>query len=203
VFALVGLALATLVGCGGEKTDGSSGDEHAPTASVSRRIALDRADAVQAATRRWADASTLTQAQAAAEDARNLITGPHAPGAWDANADGESVRVDAGLLPGEDGSEGLASSLATGCVERDVLGGSWADPEDRWEELTERIEQWRPDNNTFPALPSHAQRVVGWATLTLRADGLAQALKHSGHASGHAQIVREALRDPEASPCPG
>jgi len=60
-----------------------------------------------------------------------------------------------------------------------------------------------PDNNTFPALPSHAQRVVGWATLTLRTHSLADALQYSGHATGHARVVHQSLEDPGAEPCPG
>jgi len=200
VLIALGLVPAT-AGCGGE----TAGDPAAGVAATpaAQRTAVNRADAVVAATRRWAAATTLARAQVGAERARNLITGPRAPGAGDGDGDGEATRVATGLLPGEDGSPGLASPLATGCVERDVLGGSWADPVARWRELTQRIERWRPDDNTFVQLPSHAQRVVGWASLALRTDELMAASEYAGHAAGHARIVRDALRDPRASPCPG
>ncbi len=197
------MALTLLAGCAGQSGDDPSAKTVVPATAKATRAALDRAAAVQAAVRRWARATTLPAAQAAAEDARNLVTGPHAPGAGDADEDGRLRRVAVGLLPGEDGSPGLAASPATGCVQRNVLGGSWADPKARWSALTRRIDAWRPDHNTFPALPSHAQRVVGWATLTLRTPSLADAVQYAGHATGHARVVRRSLEDPAADPCPG
>lgn len=121
--------------------------------SKARSAALIRAEAIQSAVRRWASAKTLADAKAAAEVARNLVTGPTVAGAGDADHDGKAKTVRIGLLPGADGSVGLASSLATGCVQRDVLGGSWARPAKRWADVGRRIDDWMPANNTFPACP--------------------------------------------------
>lgn len=182
-----------------------AGPTATPTSSPTpaRSGALDRSLAVQRDVVRWAEAKTLTEAKASAERARNLITGPDVREAGDADGDGELGTVAVGLLPGEGGKPGLASPVVGECVRRDVLGGSWSDPVARWEEVYRRIEQWAPDNNTFPALLSHAQRVVGWASLTIQADRLAQAREFSGHAALHADVVVDALRTPQADPCPG
>jgi len=75
----------------------------------------------------------------------------------------------------------------------DVLGGSWADPSGRWQEVRTRVAAWSQTNNTFPALPSHPQRVVGWASLTLAAPTLELAREYAGHAQLHVRITREAL----------
>lgn len=187
-------ALATLTGCG----TGGASNPSTTVRSAAQRTALVRADAIVAAVGDWARASTLSDAQAAAARARGLITGPDVS-AFPASATAAPASV--GLLPADDGTPGLASTLATGCVERDVLGGSWAQPRARWGALAARIRAWRPDNNTFPQLPSHAQRVVGWATLTLGAESLAEATEYSGHAAGHARVVRDSLRDSSAAPC--
>jgi len=198
---LLALVLAGLLsGCG---ADAGSTPKSAVPPTAARAAALDRSLAIHNAVQRWADASTLADAKAAAEHARNPITGPNVRGAGDTNDDGALERVTVGLLPGEDGGPGLASPVAGECVQRDVLGGSWADPVARWAEVTRRIDQWAPDNNTFPALPSHAQRVVGWASLTLQTDRLPDAHEFSGHAAGHASVVVEALRSPRGIPCPG
>jgi len=164
--------------------------------------ALVRAVAIQVAVRRWAQASTLHAAQVAAREARSLVTGPHAGGLGAADGGAVDHRIRVGLLPGSDGTPGLANPGATGCVLSDVLGGSWANPRARWAAALGRINGWTPANNTFPGFPSHAQRIVGWATLTLRARTLAQAHAYSGHATGHADVVVSALRDPAAHPCP-
>lgn len=197
---IVALLLAGLVaGCG-------SSSQPAPAVAASspaRNAALVRATAIQREVRRWTSAQTLAAAKAHAERARNLITGPTVPGAGDADRDGSVKPVAIGLLPGADGSRGLTSALATGCVQRDVLGGSWSRPAARWADVTRRIAEWGPANNTFPGLPSHAQRVVGWASLALRAPRLSDALEYSGHASGHAAITLAAIRSPGAKPCPG
>ena len=100
-----------------------------------------------------------------------------------------------GLRPGLGGEPGLATAAAGPCVERDVLGGSWADPTARWSVLASAIEAWTPSNNTFPALPSHAQRIVGWATLTLATNELATALEYGGHAQLHIDVSKQALTD--------
>lgn len=188
-----------LTGCG----DGGSGAATTTPGDDTQRAALDRAAAVEDAVRTWSDAATLAEAQAAAERARNLITGPHVSGAGDGDGDGDVEPVAVGLLPGDDGSPGLASTLTGACVQRDVLGGSWDDPPARWDEVLRRIETWAPGANRFPELPSHAQRVVGWASLTLAADDVAEAHEYAGHALGHARITTEALQEPDEQPCPG
>ena len=48
-------------------------------------------------------------------------------------------------------------------------------------------------NNTFPALPSHPQRLVGWATLTLATEDLATAREYGGHAHLHIDTAIRAL----------
>ena len=205
----VALLLAGLLaGCGSDSDSTSVAAPEpasvaAPSSSAPARGALLRAEAIQGTVSRWASATTLADAKAAAEETRNLITGPTVAGAGDADRDGKTTPVRIGLLPGDDGSRGLTSSLATGCVERDVLGGSWSRPAARWAEVARRIRDWAPDNNTFPGLPSHAQRVVGWATLALESRRLSDALEYSGHATGHARIVTAAIEPPGARPCPG
>ena len=52
-----------------------------------------------------------------------------------------------------------------------------------------------PTNNTFPVLPSHPQRIVGWASLTLAATELASALEYGGHGHLHIQISMRAVSD--------
>jgi len=157
--------------------------------------ARQRTTAIGAAVDRWAGASTLAEARSAAEEARNLITGPATLMAGDLDHDGTTKGgVDQGLLPGADGHPGLASPLS-GCsaVDRDVLGGSWSDPAARWQTLSTAIGAWSPSNNTFPALPSHAQRIVGWASLTLAATDLGAAHEFAGHAQLHVTAVQGAL----------
>lgn len=195
--ALVSAGL--LAGCGST----SDPTPAAAAASTSRAVALARAEAIQGAVRRWAGSKTLADAKAAAEQARNLVTGPSVAGAGDGDHDANVEAVRIGLLPGADGSRGLASSIATGCVQSDVLGGSWSHPIQRWDDVARRIRQWTPQNNTFPGLPSHAQRVVGWASLTLASGRLSDALEYSGHATGHARVVVAAITNPAANPCPG
>jgi len=84
----------------------------------------------------------------AAETAANLVVGPAGPGYGDRDGDGTvNGESDDGVLPGLDGTPaGLASPLAANeCVERDVLGGSWDDPGDRWDTMLTAIDDWRPD----------------------------------------------------------
>lgn len=185
-------------GCGGDDASSAAG-----AATGARAEALERAAEIEAAVERWGGAESLPAARAAAEDARNLVTGPGVRGAGDGDADGEVERVPVGLLPGEDGSPGIASPIAGTCVERDVLGGSWERPREHWAELWTRVRVWEPANNRFPELPSHAQRVVGWATLALAAGSDAEAREYAGHAALHAGIVTRALEAPDAADCPG
>lgn len=141
-----------------------------------------RLDAIDEAVARWADAGSLDEAAAAAEQARGLVDG-----------EGDTPGPP-GLLPGRDGETGLVSPLA-GCaaVEADVLGGDWSDPTERWAVADEAIAEWAPGNNTFPSLPSHPQRVVGWATLTVGTSSLDDAHEYAGHAKLHVDVSREAL----------
>lgn len=160
-----------------------------PDAPIEQRLA-----ALQAAVDGWQQADDLPSAKAAAETARNLITGPDVTGYGDLDGDGRTGGASGtGLLPGEQGQPGLVTSPAPACVERDVLGGSWTDPAARWEEVRTRIAAWRPTDNTFPALPSHPQRVVGWASLTLATPSLELAREYAGHAQLHVRVAREAL----------
>lgn len=153
---------------------------------------LERVEQVQQQVDLWRDASTLDAAQAAAAQARLLITGPDVAGL--ASPAGIRSDVDQGLLPDDDDGPGLASSVAD-CAGPDLLGGSWDDQAQRWKILRTAIDEWGPDNNTFPALPSHPQRVVGWATLTLGTTSLDQAHEYSGHAQLHVDAARDALAD--------
>ena len=155
---------------------------------------LDRLDAIDLAVADWRSATALASAHAAAEAARNLVVGPGEPGYGDADGNGSTGGASAiGLLPGLDGRPGLATPADGSCVEADVLGGSWADPASRWATLEAAIDAWAPSNNTFPALPSHPQRVVGWATLALESDDLSTAIAYGGHAALHAAISRQAV----------
>ncbi|MBW8172721.1 hypothetical protein K0651_06635 [Ornithinimicrobium sp. Arc0846-15] len=156
---------------------------------------LSRADAIAQNVTAWQDASTLGEAQMHAEAARNLVVGPDGPYYGDADGDGVIAGAnDDGLLPGLEGQGGLALSMADNeIVERDVLGGSWGDPAQRWEILDTAINEWTPTNNPYPTLPSHPQRVVGWATLALDAENLGEAYEYAGHAQIHVDVTALAL----------
>lgn len=152
--------------------------------------------ALDAALTAWASAGTLTQAKASAETVRNLVTGPSVMGYGDLDGDGHTRGAnDVGLLPGERGQAGLVTGPVSRCVERDVLGGSWADPGARWADLRTRVQRWSPTNNTFPALSSHPQRIVGWASLALRSASLDDAHEFAGHARLHLTATRAAFED--------
>ncbi len=173
----------------------SSGASDSPApAAVTDRIA-----AVSAAVDRWGQAETLAEAQAAAEEAANLVTGPDVPGYGDRDGNGTiEGAVTEGLLPGEQGEPGLTTEPGVAplaCLEQNVRGGSWADPQKRWEQLFTAIDGWSEANNTFPALQSHAQRVVGWATLTLRGDDLNTAIEFAGHAKLHSEVLAQDVAD--------
>jgi hypothetical protein len=87
----------------------------------------------------------------------------------------------------------LAVPAANPCVTRDLLGGSWENPARRWAILQAKIAAWRPGNNTFPTLPSHAQRIVGWATLALGSSDLATAREYAAHAKLHVDVSRTSV----------
>lgn len=185
------VVLAVLVAsCGSSPVDTSPADS---TADLDSRIA-----AIATHVRTWGRASTVEEASAEAEAAANLVLGPHGPGYGDLDGDGEvGGSSGRGLLPGVDGaSDGLVIDTLgqAACVERDVLGGPWDDPGARWREMTEAIEAWGPEHNTFPSLDSHLMRIVGWATLTQGAT-LEQAHAYAGHAALHVDVVRAAIDD--------
>lgn len=160
-----------------------------PAGSLSARL-----DAIGSAVGRWRAAGDLAAARRNAEEARNLIVGPAGPFYGDADGDGTVAGASLiGLLPGTRGEPGLASRSSNACVNRDVLGGDWRDPARRWGTLETAITEWNPGNNTFPALPSHPQRIVGWATLALAADSAAAARAYAGHAQIHADVTRTAV----------
>ena len=144
----------------------------------------------------WAEAETIERARVAAEAAANLIVGPNGPGYGDRNRDGQLAgEAETGLLPGIDGTpEGLALPHASNiCIARDVLGGSWSEPQAAWDSMEAAIAAWEPGNNTMPTLPSHPMRVVGWATFTLESDSLQEAHEYASHASLHVSISSRAL----------
>lgn len=128
-------------------------------------------------------------------EARNLVVGPDGPGYGDVDGDGSLAgEVERGLLPGLAGETGLTGPGADEreCLVPDLLGGSWADPAARWAEATDAIAAWSETDNTFPSLASHAQRIVGWASLTLASGDLATAVEFAGHARLHVDVVADA-----------
>ncbi|GAA3643724.1 hypothetical protein GCM10022200_29600 [Microbacterium awajiense] len=184
-------AALLLAGCA---PGGSTGDGADVPAEVAQRL-----DAIDAAVSAWQAAGDLESAQRSAEDARNLIEGPGGPDYGDGDGDGTVAgATEAGLLPGLGGEPGLAQPPLNDCVERDVLGGSWDDPQRRWDVFADTLAAWSPGNNTMPTLPSHPQRVVGWATLTLESGSLDEAHEYAGHARLHVDISRAAYES-----CPG
>ncbi len=162
--------------------------------SFNRAGLVARVDAIDAAIKQWRGARTLAVAKAGAEKARNLITGPAGPAYGDLDGNGTiGGAVDAGLLPGLSGQPGLASARPNSCMIADVLGGDFSQAASRWATMDRAIANWRADNNTFPSLPSHPQRIVGWATLSLKRANLVQAKEYAGHAQLHADKTRAAV----------
>lgn len=165
----------------------------APAAAenLSSRLAL-----LDQAVTRWQEAPSLRVAHEAAEEARNLVVGANGPFYGDANGDGKiSGANSVGVLPGLKGEAGLADPNENSCVIADVLGGHWSDPAMRWSRLQTAIASWAPTKNTFPSLPSHPQRVVGWASLTLQSNRLAHAHEYASHARLHVDISQRALNN--------
>lgn len=159
-----------------------------------RTALVARLDAIDAAIAEWRGAPTLAAAKAGAEKARNLITGPAGPGSGDLDGDGTiGGQVETGLLPGLAGEAGMASGDPNPCMITDVLGGDFSQAAIRWATMDRAIANWRPDNNTFPSLSSHPQRIAGWATLTLQRADLTQAREYAGHAQLHADRTRAAI----------
>lgn len=193
VLTAITVTVITILGCG---SSGSAGTTTLPSpiASADTSPLAAGLGAIDAAVKRWQSAPDLAAARRSAEEVRNLIVGPHGPSYGDADRNGTVEGASAtGLLPGLGGEDALATTEAGPCVERDVLGGSWADPARRWSTLEMAIAAWSPSNNTFPALPSHPQRIVGWATLTLATTDLATAVEYGGHARLHIDVATRAV----------
>ena len=182
------LAIA-LVACG----DDEAATEPEDVAAFTYR---ERIVTIHDAVAMWENADTLTEAQAAAEAAANLVVGSGGPDFGDRDGNG-SIDGDTtfGVLPGLDGTPtGLANALSDNdCIVADVLGGSWSDPAARWAEMQSAIDAWTPDNNTMPSLDSHPMRVVGWASFTLATDSLEAAHEYAGHAELHVDVSSAAL----------
>jgi hypothetical protein len=182
------LMLATLTAC--------STSTHQPSPANTGQAALvARINAIQGAITDWSHATTLAQAQTAAETARNLVVGSHGPDYGDANHDRTTEgAATEGLLPGLRGEAGLAEpGHVSACVTADVLGGSWTDPNARWAQAEAAVAAWTPTNNTFPALMSQPQRIYGWASLTLKSTTLATAIGYATDAQMHIDSTRAAI----------
>lgn len=163
--------------------------QQARTETLSTRLV-----AVDRAVSRWQTASTLRFAHEAAEEARNLIVGASGPFYGDANGDGRIAGASViGILPPLHGGASLASFNDNACVVADILGGSWSDPAKRWSQFQSALSRWTINRNTFPSLPSHAQRVVGWASLTLKSDSPVKAREYAKHARLHVDTAVRAL----------
>jgi hypothetical protein len=181
------LLVAPIAACG-------SAGSAATLDDVNARVA-DIAGHVQA----WSEADSIETATVEAEAAANLVLGQDAPGYGDLNGDGRiSGAAQVGLLPGRRGTqEGLvvgALGVDAPCVVTAVLGGSWDDPDARWQELGSAIAAWAPDNNTFPGLASHAMRIVGWAVVAQSGD-LDAIHEYAGHARLHVDVIERSLAD--------
>ncbi|MEV8268189.1 hypothetical protein [Microbacterium sp. NPDC076911] len=192
--ALVAFPLALTVALGGCATGASDveNDEVSPAvAELSERLG-ETTVAISA----WHDAEDLAELKQAAEQVRNLVTGEVGPYYGDADGDGTvSGAMTVGVLPGLEGEPGLASIIEGDCLEQDVLGGDWSDPAERWQILDDAIVAWAPTNNTFPSLPSHPQRTIGWATLALNEDDLETAREFASHAQLHINVTAAALQN--------
>ncbi len=193
-FAVVGVGLSLMLSsCADDDGSAVARDDDQPDRPEALSVRLDE---LGAAVADWRDASTIEAAKVAAETAANLVVGPNGPNFGDRDGDGTiSGETGDGLLPGL-GGEGPGLALASAgneCVERDVLGGPWDDPAERWDIMLTAIDEWRPDDNTMPSLPSHPMRVVGWATLTLETDDLDEAHEYAGHAQLHVDVSQRAL----------
>lgn len=191
-----------LAGCGDDDStssaDSATSGDGATNASVEIDLAVvaPRLEEVQDAIDAWAAATTIEDARAAAETAHNLVSGTATFVPADRDGDGTvGGEVDQGLLPSEDGTTGLVSEMPEHCDLTDVLGGDWSDPAQRWAVVASAIDAWTPTDNTFPSLPSHPQRIVGWSALTLASDDLDEAHEYAGHARLHLDVTRDAIDD--------
>ena len=184
------LTAGVVAGCSSASNSGSK--DSATTADATALAA--RLTQIDEAINSWQSSPDLAAARVFAETARNLVVGPDGPYYGDADGDGTIEGAsERGLLPGVDGQSGIATEAFGVCVTRDVLGGSWADPQARWAELDDKITAWSPKNNPFPTLASHPQRIVGWATLAIDAATLEEALEYAGHAHLHIDVAQQAV----------
>lgn len=199
--ALALIAALSIGACGTNESSAEGGNMTAvgqsasvePTndsaAELGPRLAL-----IENAIGRWRRAANLTEARSAAEEARNLVVGEAGPYYEDADRDGViQGESNSGLLPGLRGEDAVAQPEDGDCVIRDILGGSWSEPSNRWAVLDAAIRSWTPSHNTFPTLPSHPQRIVGWATLALSTDSLDTAKAYGGHAQLHIDVSSNAF----------
>jgi hypothetical protein len=194
--AAVFVLLALMTACGAADSNPIAvSSSHSPGAANTALV--ERIDDIEAAVKLWQDASTIADAHAAAEQARNLVVGPNGPDYGDADGNGGiDGNSQIGILPGLSGEVGLAQSPpVNACVTADVLGGAWDDPQARWGEALTAVDDWSTSNNTFPSLASHLQRVYGWASLTLATQDLAEAHEYSSHAQLHVDVTRTAVED--------
>ena len=201
LIALIAVPLLLLLAACGEDDDG--GSESTPTAAAptpgSNTHAFtyrERIVMIDDAVTLWRRAGSIEEAHAAAEAAANLVVGSGGPDYGDRDGNGVvDGETEFGVLPGLDGSPvGLANALDHNqCIVADVLGGAWDDPQRRWDIMLTAIDQWSPQRNTMPSLPSHPMRIVGWATFTLASDSLDEAHEYAGHAQLHVNISLDAL----------
>lgn len=190
------LAACVVAGCSSASNSGHTDLAPAATAATpaDATTLTSRLMQIDEAINSWQSSPDLAAARASAETARNLVVGPDGPYYGDADGEGTIEGVsDRGLLPGVDGQSGIATEAFGACVTRDVLGGSWGDPQARWAELDDKIAAWSPTNNPFPTLASHPQRIVGWATLAINATTLDEALEYAGHAHLHIDVAQQAV----------
>ncbi len=199
--ALALIVALSIGGCGTNESKAKGGHSATVSQSASVETAKDRAAelgprlaAIENAIGRWRRAANLAEAKSAAEEARNLVVGAAGPYYGDADRDnvirGASKR---GLLPGLRGEDALAQAGDGDCVDRDILGGNWNEPSERWSILDSAIRSWTPSRNTFPTLPSHPQRIVGWASLALSTNSLGAAKEYGGHAQLHIDVSTKAF----------
>jgi len=197
--ATAAVAAVLLAGCSSSGENAAEPDA-TPTASASATAAAQaeqlsvRMVEINAAIVQWQSAGTIDDARKAAETVLNLIVGPAGPLYGDANGDGAIEGQTAiGLLPGLEGQPGLIGPDPNPCTVKNVLGTEWTDPRGEWAKMTNAIDAWAPNNNTFPNLVSQPQRIAGWAALALKTDDLATAREYAGKAQVNSEETVNAL----------
>lgn len=148
--AIVAL-LALITACGATNSSPiTASSSLSPGATDSALV--DRTDDIEAAIESWRGASTIADAHAAAEQARNLVVGPNGPEYADADGNG---RIDGGsqigMLAGLAGEVGLAQTPpVNACVTADVLADAWDDPQARWGQALNAVHDWSAINQHVP-----------------------------------------------------